>query len=252
MLIKAKTLKGFKLHGLDGEVGTVKEFFFDDKFWVIRYLVADTGNWLSSRQVLISPYALAEVNKETERINTNLTKKQIEDSPSLYSNKPVSRQFEDEYFGFYGWPMYWNGPFTWGAYPFIMRDREKWGEPIQDKKTWDPHLCSTHDVSGNHIQATDGEIGHVADFIIDEETWAIRYLIIDTQNWLPGKKVLVSPQWIEGISWNDMKVFINLSREIIKGSPEYSEEALITRDYESELHRHYNRKAYWSDEPDIK
>lgn len=252
MLIKAKTLKGYKLDSLDGEIGKVKEFYFDDQHWAIRYLVADTGTWLTGRQVLISPYALLAVNKEEQRIAIDLTKKQIEDSPSLNSDKPVSRQFEEAYYGHYGWPMYWRGLYVWGSSPYIVRDREKWEKSTQDEKGWDPHLRSTHDVSGHHIQATDGEIGHVEDFIIDDETWAIRYLIIDTQNWWPGKKVLVSPKWIEHVSRSESKVFVNLSRETIKQSPEYTEESLLTRDYETGLHRHYNRQGYWVDEPAAK
>ena len=199
--------------------------------------------------MLISPYALVAVNKEEQYITVDLTKKQIEDSPSLNSDKPVSRQFEEEYYGYYRWPMYWVGPYVWGSYPYIVRDREKWEASNQGKKAWDPHLRSTHDVSGHHVQAADGEIGHVEDFIIDDETWAIRYLIIDTRNWWPGKKVLVSPQWIERVSWRESKVFVNLSRETIKQSPEYTEESLLTRDYETGLHRHYNRQGYWVDEP---
>jgi uncharacterized protein YrrD len=252
MLYKAKTLKGYKLDSLDGEIGKVKEFYFDDQHWTIRYLVADTGNWLTDRQVLISPYAMVAVNKEEQNIEINLTKKQIEDSPSLDSDKPVSRQFEDAYYGFYGWPMYWGGPYMWGAYPFIVHDPEKWKEYTQAEKTWDPFLRSTHDVTGNHIQAADGEIGHVEDFIIDDETWAIRYLIIDTRNWWPGKKVLVSLQWIERVSWIESKVFVNLTRETVRQSPEYTEGSLLTRDYETELHRHYNRQGYWVNEPAAK
>jgi hypothetical protein len=136
----------------------------------------------------------------------------------------------------------------WGSYPYIVRDPEKWSESTQSTKAWDPHLRSTHDVSGHDIQATDGEIGHVEDFIIDDETWAIRYLIIDTRNWWPGEKVLVSPKWIDHVSWNESKVFVNLSRETIKQSPEYTDESLLTRDYETELHRRYNRQGYWVDE----
>jgi len=252
MLNKAKTLKGYKLNSLDGEIGKVKEFYFDDRHWTIRYLVADTGNWLLERQVLISPYALANVNKEEQYIAIDLTKKQIEDSPSVDSDKPVSRQFEEAYYGYYGWPMYWGGPYMWGSYPNIERDPKKWRKYTQNEKTWDPHLSSTYDVSGHDIQAIDGEIGHVEDFIIDDETWAIRYLIIDTQNWWPGKKVLVSPQWIERVSWDESKVFVNLLRETIKQSPEYTEESLLTRDYETELHRHYSRQGYWVDEPAAK
>jgi len=136
-----------------------------------------------------------------------------------------------------------------GTYPNIVRDREKRRESILYEKAWDPHLRSTHDVSGHHIQAADGEIGHVDDFIIDDQTWAIRYLIIDTKNWWPGKKVLVSPQWIERVSWSESKVFVNLLRETIKQSPEYTEESLLTRDYETGLHRHYNRQGYWVSGP---
>jgi len=249
MLNKAKTLKGYTLDSRDGEIGKVKEFYFDDRYWTIRYLVADTGNWLTGRQVLISPYAMVAVMNEEQQIKINLTKKQIEDSPSLDSDKPVSRQFEDAYYGFYGWPMYWGGPYMWGSYPFIVNDPEKWREQSQREKTWDPYLRSTHDVTGHHVQAADGEIGHIEDFFIDDETWAIRYLIIDTRNWWPGKKVLVSPQWIERVSWSELKVFVNLTRETIKQSPEYTEGSLLTRDYENALHRHYNRQGYWVDEP---
>ena len=255
MLNKAQTLKGYKLHSLDGEIGKIKEFYFDDHYWTIRYLVADTGNWLTGTQVLISPYALSAVNKKEHYIVIDLTKKQIEDSPSLNTDKPVSRQFEEGYYEYYGWPMYWGGPFMWGSYPsypYIVRDREKWREPAQGENAWDPHLRSTQDVSGYHIQAADGDIGHVEDFIIDDETWAIRYLIVATQNWWPGKKVLVSPQWIERVSWSESTVFVNLTREAIRQSPEYTEESLLTRDYETGLHRHYERQAYWIEDPAAK
>jgi uncharacterized protein YrrD len=252
MLNKVKTLTGYKLKGLDGEIGQVKEFYFDDRFWTVRYLVANTGNWLTGRQVLISPYALKAINKNEQHIAINLTKKQIEDSPSLETDKPVSRQFENAYYGYFGWPTYWGGPYTWGPYPHLDHDREIMEASSQSEKQWDPYLRSTHGVSGHHLQATDGEIGHVDDFIIDEETWTIRYLIIDTRNWLPGKKVLVSPKWIERVSWGESKVFVNLARETIKQSPEYTDGALLTRDYETELHRHYNRREYWVEEPAAK
>ena len=191
MLSKAGTLTGYKLDSLDGEIGKVKEFYFDDRQWTIRYLVADTGNWLSDRQVLISPYALVAVNSGEQNIAINLTKKQIEDSPSLNSDKPVSHQFEQAYYGHYGWPMYWDGPYRWGSHPYIVRDREKWKESTQGAKAWDRHLRSTYSVSGHHIQALD---------------------------------------------------------QTIKESPAYTEESLLTREYEAALHRHYNRKGYWIDE----
>jgi sporulation protein YlmC with PRC-barrel domain len=250
MLTKAKTLQGYSIQNTDDEtIGKVKEFYFDDRHWTVRYLVADTGNWLTGRQVLLSPYALVAVNSDHQNIVVDLTKKQLEDSPALETDKPVSHQFEQAYYGHYGYPMYWSGPCMWGPYPYIERDREKWKLSTQGKKMWDPHLRSTYSVSGHHIQALDGEVGHVEDFIIDDETWAIRYLIVDTHNWWPGKKVLISPQWIERVSWGERKVFVNLSRDVIKRSPAFTGESLPTRDYEIGLHKHYNRKGHWVDAP---
>ncbi|WP_071145260.1 PRC-barrel domain-containing protein [Bacteroides ihuae] len=248
MLISAKTLNGYKLNSLDGEIGKAKEFYFDDKYWTIRYLVADTGGWLTGRKVLISPYSLAGVNKETEHIDVNLTKKQIEDSPLLESDKPVSLQFEESYYGYYGSPIYWAGSYMWGYYPYILMEHEKWEKSPKEEKTWDPHLRSTYNVDGYSIQANNGEIGHVEDFIINDETWEIVYLVIDTKNWWPGKKVLVSPRWMEQVSFDESKLVVNLSREVIKQAPEYVEESLLTREYEAKLHEYYNQKGYWANE----
>jgi hypothetical protein len=253
MLRKAKTLNGYKLAGLDGEIGKVKEFYFDDLHWTIRYLVADTGGWFSDRQVLISPYALLSVNIEEQSIGVNLTEKQIEDSPSLDADKPVSHQFEQAYYRHYDYPTYWGGPYSWGAFPYLVRSRKArdHGQKISnpDLIGRDPHLRSTYSVSGHHIQALDGELGHIEDFIIDDLTWAIRYIVVDTHNWWPGKKVLISPRWIECVSWGERKVFVNLLRETIKRAPEYTDDYVVTRDYEAGLHRHYNRQGYWVDEP---
>jgi len=254
MLFKTKTLKGYKLDSLDGEFGKVQEFLFDDHHWSIRYLVANTGNWLTGRQVLISPYALVAAIKAEEHIAVDLTKKQIEGSPLLSSDKPVSRQFEESYYGYYGWPRYWQESKPLGLSPIFgiissaAPEVESGPRPSPIQTEWNPHLRSTDAVQGHSIQALDGEIGHVEDFIIDDETWAIRYLVVDTRNWWPGKKVLVSPQWIERVSWSESKVFVNLSRDAIKQSPEYTEESLLTRDYEARLHQHYQRECYWSEE----
>jgi len=251
MLTKVKVLEGYKLNSLDGELGKVKNFYFDDTHWTVRYLVADTGNWLTGRKVLLSPYALTAVNKEKEYISVDLSKKQIENSPSLESDQPVSKQFEESYYGYYDWPMYTNGQATWGALAFIERNREKNKAKNSGGKPWDPDLRSTDAVTGYNIEATDGEIGHVEDFVIDDESWTIRYLVIDTRNWLPGgKKVLISPLWIDRVSWDQSKVFVNLTRKAIENSPEYSEVSLVTRDYENKLCAHYKKQGYWNDAPD--
>lgn len=195
--------------------------------------------------MLISPYALDAADEGARVVPVDLTKKQIENSPALASDEPVSRQYEMQYYGYYAWPMYWYGPYAWGPTTYPARGGERWAQPPRGQDTDDPHLRSTGDVAGHHIRAEDGEIGHVEDFLIDDETWTIRYLVVDTRNRWPGKQILISPQWIERVSWRDAKVFINLPRETIKRAPEYMGDSLVTRDYETELYRHYNREAYW-------
>jgi uncharacterized protein YrrD len=234
MLIKAKELKGYRLGARDGNIGKVEEFYFDDEHWTVRYLVADTGDGLSGRQVLISPYALSSIDVGNHSISVDLAKKQIELSPSLERHKPVSRQFEESYYGYYDWPMYGDAfyPWGWSPYPLPYSMEHRSDERENQKKNWDPHLRSTHAVTGYHIHARDGEIGHVNDFIIDDQTWTIRYLVVKTGNWFNGKSVLVSPLWVERVSWDDSAVFISLFQNAIRASPEFSERALISRDYE--------------------
>jgi hypothetical protein len=248
MLRQIKDLESFKLRARDGDIGSIREFYFDDKYWTVRYLVADTGGWLSGRRVLLSPYALHSANEAEHVIPVDLTKKQIEESPSLASDQPVSRQYEMQYYQYYDWPMYWSGANMWGVSPLMVRAQDAaWKETVRHADAWDPNLRSTGDVIRHHIQAQDGEIGHVEDFIIDDETWAIRYLVVDTKNWWPGRHVLVSPLWIDRVSWEESKVFVGLSRETIKQSPEYTPES-FSREYETELHQHYSRQGYWADE----
>jgi hypothetical protein len=247
MLRQAKEFTSLKLQARDGDIGKAREFYFDDRYWTVRYLVADSAGWLSGRQVLISPYALSPINDDERVLPVDLTQRQIEQSPPIESDQPVSRQYEIQYHGYYGWPYYGYGSQLWGVSPSIVRDPEAWKDFMLQEETWDHNLRSTVNVTGYNIQALDGGIGHVEDFIIDDETWSIRYLVVDTKNWWVGKHVLVSPQWIDSVSWNESKVFVNLSKAIIKGSPEYSPESL-NRGYETELYRYYDRIEYWADD----
>jgi hypothetical protein len=165
--------------------------------------------------------------------------------------EPVSRQYEDSYNGYYGFPNYLGGSYMWGGNPYMVRDRSRRGVAASEAMGWDRNLRSTREVTGYHLLALDGEIGHVDDFIIEDETWAIRYLVVATKNWWPGKKVLISPKWIESVSWDAREVVIGLTRETIKAAPEYTDESLLTRDYETGLYGYYNREGYWVDELSI-
>jgi len=256
MLRAAKEFKIFKLRARDGDIGKAREFYFDDEHWAIRYLVAETGGWLNGRQVLISPYALKPVNEAEQVMPVELTKKQIENSPLLYCHLPVSRQYEMQYYSYYGWPNYWSGPSLWGysTAPLhqpggvVLNPVEPAAFPPHREQAGDPHLRSTQAVTGHHLQAVDGEIGHIEDLIIDDVTWASRYLVVDTKNWWPGRHVLIAPQWIERVSWEESKVFVNLERKMIKGAPAYMPAAL-NREYELKLYRHYGCFEYWANEP---
>lgn len=248
MLTNLKTLKDYNLNANDGEVGGIKEFLFDDKFWTIRYLVVNTGTWLSKRRVLISPYFIGDADHRHGLINVNLLKEQIEKSPSLDNDQPVSRQYEESYYGYYGAPAYWSGSSKWGSSHSIVREREKWNTVHENTNTWNSQLLSSKELIDYDIQASDGEMGHVDDFIVDDENWAIRYLVIDTKSWLPGKKVLISPEWIGNIREDHSEVQVNLTREAIKDAPAWDEDEILTRDYETKLFNYYDRKGYWFEE----
>ena len=253
MLRNVTHLKGFAIHARDGEIGTLEQFYFDDESWAVRYLVVNTGGWLSGRLVLVSPIALRQAEWQSQRLDVALTKKQIADSPIIDTHKPVSRQHEAIYSGYYGYPYYWRGANLWGlgSYPADLTvRRESMAETEAaharaGKESVDSHLRSTDEVKGYHTEAADGEIGHVTDFLVDDETWAIRYLEVDTRNWWPGKKVLVSPQWINHVSWRESKVYVDLTRETIQNGPEWSASMTVTREYESRLYDYYDRSPYW-------
>ncbi len=249
MFFELKELTDFKLCALDGDIGRVKDFYFEDQHWTVRYIVADTGTWLASKLVLLSPFGLKRVNEHAGLIETGLTRQQIENSPAIDAAKPVSRQFEEEYYRYYGWPLYWNGPTLWGPSPYPTRYDAGYFDATRsslERPEGEPHLRSIDEVSRYHIQARDGELGHVDDFILDDDDWAIRYLLVDTRHWLSGKKILVSPQWIEAIDWAESTIRIDLLRDTIRNAPQRDESTSITREFEAKLYEYYQREAYWT------
>jgi len=250
MLTNATFLKGVAIQATDGELGTVDQFYFDDETWAIRYLTVETGGWLDNRQVLISPFSILHTDWPAKRLDVALTKKQVQNSPGIDTHLPVSRQHEAAYNRYYGYPYYWGGPFLWGPepYPAGLTIPAAYTEAMADgidRESTDSHLRSTEAITGYHVEATDGEIGHVDGFVIDGEAWAIRYVEVATRNWLPGKKVLVSPAWVERVSWAESRVYTGLSQEAIQSCPEYLLSKPLTREYENRLYVHYGRPPYW-------
>ncbi len=268
MLRSMNDLEGNAILASDGAIGHVKDFYFDDETWVIRYLVVDTGNWLLSRKVLISPMALGRPDWAEKILPVSITKQQVQDSPDIDTEKPVSRQHEVQYLGYYGYPYYWGGGGLWGngAYPSLMMQgfegfvTEPNGAAPETQSAYagaqaapaarhqhdDVHLRSCKEVMTYHIHAADGDIGHVHGMLIDEETWAVRYLIVDTSKWWLGHQVLVSPTWIKDVSWPDAAVSVNLTRQAVQDAPPYDAAMPLERQQEMAIHDHYGHPGYWA------
>jgi sporulation protein YlmC with PRC-barrel domain len=257
MLRGISSLKGLPVVAIDGEIGSVYDVYFDAKHWTVRYFVVDTGTWLSSHRVLISPMSLGNrADVSADRLNVGLAKAQIEQAPSWDTDKPVSRQHEIAYSRYYDYPYYWTGPARWGVdwdpvagiAPVPRPDPGEEEVLARERESADVHLHSARDVIGHHVHAADGDVGHVEDFLVDEGTWAIRYVVVDTANWLPGRKVVIAPAWIKDVSWDDSRVHVDLLRREVETSPEYDPSAPLERALESRLYEHYRRPAYWDEE----
>jgi uncharacterized protein YrrD len=227
MIRGAGDLKRFTIGAIDGEVGEVKDLYFDDDRWVIRYLVVDTGEWLPGRKVLISPLAVRAMEWGRRRVDVELTRQQVRDSPDIDTDKPVSRQHEAAFLSYYGYPTYWDGA--------IEKTKE------QAAAYADSHLRSSREVMGYRVQALDGTVGHIENFLFDEDSWQVRYIEVDTRNWWPGKHVLIAPQWIDAMYWPDRTARVHVTRAAIRESPPYDPSVPLPGSCEADLHRHYDR-----------
>lgn len=254
MLHAAKDIKGLGLEARDGRIGHVDDLLFDDEDWTVRYLVVSTGSWLSGRRALISPYSLGRPDWVAGTIQVELTLEQIRNAPGEETDLPVSRQQESRLIDYYGYPYYWRGPYVWGgaAYPYfppMSHAPEEQvlaaGEPrrtsrgVDREEEGDAHLRSMAEVRGYHVHAVDGDIGHIEDFLIDQDDWSIRYLAIDTRNWLPGRHVAVPADWARDIRWSERRVTFARSREEIRNAPEYSGIGYVTPEYSRNLDDYY-------------
>lgn len=253
MLSKASDLIGHSLAAKDGEIGSLSDFLFDDEHWGVRWLVVETGSWFTGKKVLLPSSQLKQPRPGAEAVPVDLTKQQVKDSPDIDTEKPVTRQMESSVYGYYGWPAYWpvglgaagaayipsTGLAHGYAAPAGSTERD---ELLRQAEQGDPHLRSVNEVIGYHIHGSDDSIGHVADFLIDAENWAIRYVIVDTSNWWMGKQVLLAPGWIKSVVWEDDTVQVDRTRQEIKDAPEYDPERPIEREYETGLHRYYDAR----------
>jgi hypothetical protein len=258
MLLKASTIKGYAVAARDCQVGVISDLLIDDATWVVRWFVIDTGSWLSSRKVLLPPSALGHLNADTKEFSVRLTKQEVKDSPDVDTDKPVSRQMEGSVYDYFGWSPYWGTGFYMGGYGFMPPPIAEsaspgcWERDDGQASGDDPHLRSAMAVTGYGVHARDGEIGHVEDFLVSDGDWSVRYLIVDTKNWWPGKHVLISPILTIKIDWMDRLISLDTSRESIKNAPAYEPKTMVDRAYERNYHGHYaNERAVPVSETDI-
>jgi sporulation protein YlmC with PRC-barrel domain len=231
MLRRAREMFGYSIRASDGEIGHVYNLYFDDRTWAVRYLIVQTGDWLNTRRVLISPSVVTSNAPESRIYSVRLSRAQVQASPAVEADMPVSRREEISMAVHYGWPSYWSP--------------KPPSSPALEELDGDPHLRSVREVIGYGIRACDGEIGHVDDIIIGEEEWTIRYAVVDTINWLPGRKVLLAAEWIEGVNWADQQMTVGIPRETIESCPEFGPSPWVTRLYEEQIYEHYGRRGYW-------
>lgn len=253
MLRSLKGLADFRVDASDGPVGRVHDFYFDDDRWAVRYLVVETGGFLLRDRVLVSPIAVTEIDATTDSITLRLDREQVAASPDVDHDKPVSRQHEIDYYNHFRWPYYWRGGGIWGVAPIPSQlislprpdtdpSASTGGQREADRG--DPHLRSVREVRGYRLEARDGEVGHVEDFLIDETNWALRYLVVDTVNWWPSKSVLVSPHWASAISWSLRKVRVEIPEEELRTAPAYAGPARVDAEAEARIERHYGRAGH--------
>jgi hypothetical protein len=259
MLRSMKDMEDYTIGATDGIIGRVKDYYFDDEAWVIRYLVVDASEVREGRRVLISPISIGQPNWLEKILPVSLTRKQVADSPDIDTDKPVSRQQEVGYLGYYGYGSYWGGGGLWGAglYPDVLQAGLQYKGSQADQATAtdasalaphqhdDPHLRSGNAVMRYYVHSSDGDIGHVGGFLVDEQSWAIRYLIVNTSNWWLGHEVLIAPQWIDHVDWAQCTVSVGLTRDVVKRSPPYDPAVPLDREHEAGIHRHYGRTGYW-------
>jgi uncharacterized protein YrrD len=249
MLRNATALEKCTIGATDGHIGKVHDLYFDDRQWVVRYLVVNTGAWLLDRAVLVSPISVrSSASWQDDVLSASISKEQVKNSPPIDTDKPVSRQYEKSYYSYYGYPYYWGGMGIWGGsgYPTMMMPAlaHNLAAAELERAHGDAHLRSCREVTGYKLRAADGDLGHVQGYLIDDQSWAIRFLIVNTSNWWLGHSVLIACEWIDDVDWAFHTVATALTREAVKGSPPYDSDMLLDFAGEQSIYRHYGRNAY--------
>ena len=262
MLFAVSGLMGCAVQASDGEVGAVKDFLFDDETWKIRWMVVDAGHWLPGRRVFIHPSAIAPLTLppkptlpmmsmgETLTLTVNLTRSQIEAGPHAHVDEPVTRDMEALLYDHYGWDPFWGASYFGptllpNAEAQLVREAaRRAAEAETPPLDGADHLHSVSEFKGYTVHALDGDIGHVENLFADDANWDIRYLVIATRNWWPGKIVQLSPYAVKDVDWFGEQVNMNVTRDQVRSAPAWDPLAMMDKASEDELHRHFGWPGY--------
>jgi uncharacterized protein YrrD len=255
MLKNIRRLEKFSIHATDGDLGRVEDCYFDDDKWTIRYFVVHTGKWLFGQHVLVSPFSVSRIDWEEKKLCVNLTMDQVKNSPDISTDQPISRQKESEFHFYYDFPAYWGGTALWGTHMSpagALLDHDAEAEPPETGPgKHSSHLRSTREVTGYRVYTVDSDAGKAADFIFDQDTWAFRYLVIDTSHWLPGKKVVVPVKLVDRVIWSRSKVNVNIARDRLQYAPPLPESGTVVQEYEETLFAYYHLHPYWEEDSSV-
>lgn len=248
MLRRVSELKNYELQAIDGRFGMFSDMLFDDVTWKARWVVADTGGWVSGRQLLIHPAVVGQPDDERRILPVSLTRDKIRASPDLAEHEPVSMQMRSNLQGYYGFESMWTVPAGFNGDMSSPRGGSLFGEEPSAAdyersgrmENWDPHLRSAAAVNGYHIRAIDGEIGHVESFLVDDEGWDFLYLVIDTRNWWAGDHVLVAPATVTSIDFFSGVINLRVTRDQVKAGRAWQAEAALPKAERPGLYSGYN------------
>lgn len=224
-------LKGDAILARNGKLGSLKDVYFDDERWTVCYFVVDTGGWFSGREALISPHLVRAHEGRARELQVELTREELERAPGPAEHPPASRLHEAARGAASAYPAYRSAPYLWVGTPSPLAvpppqlerdpgDARNEAAVQAQKRAEQSHLRSAAELVGYHIHARDGDLGHVEDFVVESDTWTITGMVVDTRNWLPGKKVLVPPSAVESVDWHARRVAVRRTRAELERSPE--------------------------------
>lgn len=254
MILSIKDLFDYKLMTADGEAGEIKDALYDERDWVLRYVVVETGGWLSGRELLIPPSVLGAPDSARREFPVSMTRDQLSNSPPREAGEDITRRHEEDLYRYYGWEPYWVPEGAMGPLPgtVMVESPEEAAETqtaVLEERHAEPRLRSIKDTLGFKVHGVDEDLGKVDNFLMDDETWDVRYVVLNTGGLFKSRRVPISVRWINNLDWENHALHLDLGKKDVHDSPDWDESLPLPRQYEVDLHSHYGRPGYWEEKP---